>query len=155
MKNKSYFIKIFRDFLITLIVPLLTIFLLYWKAEDIIREQILISNQNTLNQFFRFIDASMEEMKQVSNAIGNNTVCENYSRMSVYSEKEAGYQVYEVSLALEEIVYEKYYDLFIYYPYADRIISGKYSSLPTDYYFSTYYSGCKDNCVDEIERIGL
>lgn len=134
-------------------VPILTIFLLYWKSENIIREQILISNQNTLNQFFRFIDASMEEMKQVSNHIGNNPTCENYSRLSLYSQGEAGYQTYLVSQVLDGFVDEKYYDLFIYYPHADRIISGVNGSLETDFYFSTFYNSSGYSYNDEIQNI--
>ena len=52
MKNKSYFPRIFRDFLLTLLVPIVAVALLYLQAESTIKEQILMANKNTLNQFF-------------------------------------------------------------------------------------------------------
>ena len=139
MRDKSYFNIFLSGFMVTLVVPVLTILLLYLQAEHIVKEQILLSNNNTLRQFFRLIDKEAEEMKNLVIGMGNNEKCMTYAKYAVYSPSRTGYQAVSVRKELVDYNIEKYKDLFVYYPYEGRIVSGPNSALSTNNYWKTYF----------------
>ena len=143
IKSKSYFPKILRDFLITLIVPILALVLLYFQAEGIVKEQILLSNQNTLNQFFELIDTTLSEMEKTGYRITVNKVCQEYASYAAKGDSHMTYKVQEVINVLDELINEgeKYEDLFIYYPGNGRVISGINGCLSVEDYASIFYGG--------------
>lgn len=141
MNSKSYFYKFLRDFLLVLVIPIVTMVLLYMQAEQVVEEQILLSSQNTLNQFFKRMDVTAEEMRQTGFSIWNSTECEEYSKSMQCSTGNVNYQTVEVKNLLESMLDEKYEDIFVYYPHIDRIVSGKNSSLLASEYYDVYYAG--------------
>ena len=56
LRSKSFFYKYFKGYAIILIVPFITIVLLFGNAQNLIKGQIQIASNNTLNQFFERID---------------------------------------------------------------------------------------------------
>lgn len=142
-KSKSYFPKILRDFLITLIVPILALVLLYFQAENIVKEQIMLSNQNTLSQFFELIDTTLSEMEKKGYWITVNKVCQEYASYAAKGDEHMTYKVQEVIDVLDELINEgeKYEDLFIYYPGNGRVISGINGCLSVEDYASIFYGG--------------
>ena len=143
IKTKSYFPRIFRDFLITLIVPIISLALLYLQAGNSIREQILISNKNTLNQFFELIDTTISEMEWIGYTITNRKECRDYGLYAATGNRRLTSQVPNIIQILEDAVNEKYHDLLIYYPGNGRIMSGRYGSMDWEGYASVYYDGEK------------
>ncbi|MBO5070967.1 MAG: helix-turn-helix domain-containing protein, partial [Roseburia sp.] len=105
------------------------------------KNQILVSNQSNLNQFFRMVNSITQEMYDVCISVTNSEECINYSYYSNYYSKKAPYQTLVVKEMLNKFQKEKYYDIFAYFPTEDRIISGTNASLTSDYYYDTYYSG--------------
>ena len=140
LKSKSYFPKILRDFLITLIVPIFAFVLLYFQAESIIREQILNSNKNTLNQFFELIDVTLKEMETAGYSVANNKLCQEYAIYAKKGNKNFTYRVAEIIDLIDSYGGEKYEDFFVYYPGNERIISGYYGSMNVEDYYSIYYA---------------
>lgn len=138
-ESKSYLYQFLRDFMLTLFVPVITILLLYLQAEHVVKNQILVSSQNTLNQFFRLVDAAAEEMKEICITTAGDTECQNFARYSAYQEEKTAWQSYQVKQMLSNLMGGKYYDIMVYYPNEDRIISGKNASLNAGCYFETYY----------------
>lgn len=135
-ESKSYLYQFLKNFMLTLFVPMLTILLLYLQAEHVVKNQILVSSRNTLNQFFRLVDAAAEEMKEICITAAGDTECQSFARYSAYQEEKTAYQSYQVKQVLSNLMGSKYYDICVYYPNEDRIISGKNASLSADYYFA-------------------
>ncbi len=139
LKSKSYFPKILRDFLITSIVPILAFVLLYFQAESIVKEQILNSNKNTLDQFFELIDTTLKEMEAASYYVANNKLCQEYASYAKKGNKSLTYSVAEIIDVIDGYGGEKYEDFFVYYPGNKRIISGYNGSMNVEDYYSIYY----------------
>lgn len=77
--RKSYFYKFLMNFMLILIVPVVTIIFIYLKAEWTVKEQILISSSNTLTQFFQVLETIVDEMESVCISVGNSEECQYYS----------------------------------------------------------------------------
>lgn len=143
--HKSYFYKFLAYFLMTLIIPVITIIVLFFQAERKVADEIIISNQNTLEQFFNVIDATAEEVKETCISMAYNETCSTYAGYSVYLPDKATYKVYEQKEILNNFMREKYYDVFAYFPNEDRIVSGANSSMSSKYYYETYYKKNGEN----------
>lgn len=139
-KSKSYFPQILRDFLLTLIVPILAFVFLYLQAESIVKEQTLSSNKKTLNQFFELIDTTLYEMKMTGRSIADNKLCEEYASFAKSGNKNFTYNIQKIIDMLNEHSREKYEDFFVYYAGNDRIISGYKGSMNVEDYRSIYYA---------------
>lgn len=148
-KHKSYFYKFLAYFLMTLIIPVITISVLFLQAERKVQDEIILSNQSTLEQFFNVIDATAEEIRETCISVANNENCRTYAGYSVYQPERTPYRVYELKEILNDFMREKYYDIFVYFPNEDRVISGANSSLASKYYYDTYYKKSGEN--GEIE----
>lgn len=148
-KHKSYFYKFLAYFLMTLIIPVITISVLFLQAERKVQDEIILSNQSTLEQFFNVIDATAEEIRETCISVANNENCRTYAGYSVYQPERTPYRVYELKEILNDFMREKYYDIFVYFPNEDRVISGANSSLTSKYYYDTYYKKSGEN--GEIE----
>ena len=150
MRNKSFFVKFFKDILLTLVVPLITIFFLYLQAEGLIKEQILNSNQNILSHFFELMNVEAEVLRQTSISIRNEEKCQEYAKNILMSQSKVDYQTLEIKKVLEGYMDEKYYDVFVYYPYNDKIISANNTSLKSEDYYNIYYGSDLNNYKDEF-----
>lgn len=150
MGTKSYFNVYLRNFLFILCVPIITIFLLYIQAERSVEKQIVSANNNTLNQFFRLIDAEIEEIKNLVIALGSDEKCITYAQYAVDSPDKTGYQGVLIRNSLAEYGDEKYEDVFVYYPYEERVVSGTHSILNKERYWETYYKSCEFSDFETI-----
>lgn len=153
MRNKSFFVKFFKDILLTLVIPLITIFFLYLQAESLIKEQILNSNQNILSHFFELMDVDAEEMRQTGISIRNEEKCQEYAKNILASPAKIDYLTLEIKRVLEGYMDEKYYDVFVYYPFNDKIISANNTSLKSEDYYEIYYGNTENDYVDEFYDI--
>ena len=137
--RKSYFYKFLLNFMLTLCVPILAILIIFQQAEHTVRNQIQVSNQSTLNQFFRMVDTVAKEMEDVCVSVVSNVECENYAYYAIQNSAKAPYQTLVVKNMLNNYARDIFYDVFAYFPEDDRIISGVKASLRSDYYYDTYY----------------
>lgn len=145
MRTKSYFNVYLKNFLLILCVPIITIIILYIQAENSVNKQIISANNNTLNQFFRLIDAEIEEMKNLVIEIGGDEKFVTYAQYAVDAPNKTGYQGVLLNKALIEYGDEKYEDIFVFYPYENRVVSGVKSLLNKERYWETYYNSCDYN----------
>lgn len=139
--RKSYFYKFLFNSILTLCVPILAIFFVYMQAESTVKNQIIVSNQNTLNQFFRLMDSVTEEMRNICISVAADTECMNYSYYAANYSERAPYQSLMVKNRLTSYQNERYHDIFVYFPADDKVISGVNSAIKADYYYDTYYTG--------------
>ncbi len=137
--KKSYFRKVLLNFMVTLCVPIITILLLYIHAESSVKKQTMMSAESTLNQFYAAVDTIVEEMGQLCLAMVVDEECERYISYSNYYPKKAAYQATVVSNALDIFWEERYFDVFVYYPYQDRVISAQNASGSAWHYYNSYY----------------
>ena len=151
--NRSYFYKCFKSSIIILIVPLLTTLLIFLQAQSIVKEQILTASNNTLNQFFKRIDAVVKESQEICITMGNNSVSRLYATYAASQPERTGYQGWELYNQLSNYYGEKYFDIFIYYPSIDQIVSGAYASMKADAYYDTFYKTEGNDYKEEFREI--
>ncbi|MBQ8188865.1 MAG: helix-turn-helix transcriptional regulator [Lachnospiraceae bacterium] len=151
MRNKSFFKKMLLSCIATLIVPIITFILLYFQAYHTFTEQILISNRNTLNQFFELIDMTLKEMRDVEITVSRQGICREYAIDASNGQMNFTYKVQEIIELLQKECDEKYSDFFIYYPNNGRVISGYNGSLAIEDYYTIFYE--KYDCPDKFNAI--
>lgn len=138
MKNRSYLKKIVLESLLSLMIPLLTVFLLWGISEKIVKEQILKTSDNVLNLFTELIDDSLSDCINTIYSISYDSHCEAYSR-NIERGKAYGYASYELCSALKVLDDTKYEDIFIYFPKSDQILSVKHGTFSSNNYYQTFY----------------
>lgn len=137
--RKSYFYKFLMNFMLVLIVPVVTIIFIYLQAERTVKEQILISSSNTLTQFFQVLETIVDEMESVCISVGSSEECQYYSMYTERQPEKTVYQSYLLKKMLNSFQKERYYDIFVYFPETDKIVSNNYASMTSEYYYQTYY----------------
>lgn len=152
MKSKSHFYKYFSSYLVILIAPLLTIVLLFGHSQELVKEQIQIANNNTLNQFFERIDEMVKNAHDICVTIANNQKCMQYPRYAAERPGKTTFETWEISKVLYEYTGEPYYDIFIYYPIDNRIISGRNASSTLDVYYELFYER-EDDFREEFREV--
>ncbi len=148
-KGKSYFYKFLVNFIITLFIPFLMILFMYIQTESTTRRQILLTEERTLEQFGYLFDTVAEEMRAACLSLIDSPECQTYAVYAADYPRKTTYQGLRVANSMDSLIRNQYYDIFVYYPYTDRIISGKNASLNTEYYYSTYY------CTYKQQRAGV
>lgn len=152
IRSKSYFNKYFVSFMMILFVPMLTIVLVFWQTNSIVREQIINSSQNTLKQFFGRMDAVGEASIELCTAISSSNECRTYSEYAVKRPGDISYPAWELHNLLNDHVGEKYSDIFVYFVGNDYIVSGVNTSMEARKYYDTNY-GKQTNYWEEFQYI--
>ena len=137
MKTKSMFFKILKYFLLTTILPCMTVIFLCGYAEKSVKDQVISSNERTLGQFFSLVDNVMDDITHRCLEISVDDVCNDYIRAYVQNPREAEHMTIHVYKKLGEFADNKLSDVLVYFPTADRIISGVNGSLPTEDYLAS------------------
>lgn len=138
-KNKSYFNDILRRFMIVLLVPLLTILLVFAATKVTVEEQVEISSRNTLHQFFRCVDEVFLEAKNITLSTIASDDFQSYSRLVINKGERNSYYVWKVNQALAKNMNEKYYDMICYYPASEYVVSGVNAAKKWDAYYESFY----------------
>lgn len=152
VKSKSFFYKYFRSYSIILAVPLITVALLFSQAQKLVKEQIQIASHNTLNQFFERIDDIVKSSYDISVTIASNDKCLNYPRYAKQKPDKTTYEVWEIFNFLKAYAEERYFDVLVYYPIDDRVISGKKASAKLDAYCDTFFANVFRENVDSLKE---
>lgn len=151
-RSKSYYNKFFTSFIVVMVVPVLATILIFAQAQSTVKEQILVASRNTLNQFFRRLDNAMEDSWATCITIASAQLCSQYVPSVTAKPSRAAYLSYEIKGMLANYIGEKYYDIFVYYPSEDRVISGIYGSGTLEYYYNQNY-GSKGDFEEEFRTV--
>lgn len=139
LKSKSFFYKYFTSYSIILIVPFLTIVLLFISSQKLVKEQIHLANNNTLKQFFERVDDIVKGAYADCVEISNQQMFIEYPDYVQQRSGKTTFETWEISKALASYIGERYHDVFIYYPIDNRIVSGRNASVNIDKYYDIYY----------------
>lgn len=142
MKNKSLFAKILKYFLATMILPFLAFLLLYGYAANTLEEQITLSSESMLTQFFALVDNVMEDYSQTCITVGSENVCIQHIAGNLSSPNSSKYSGIMVRNMLKKYQDEKIFDVMVYFPKLDQVISQRNGVLTSEeYLLSTYGRG--------------
>lgn len=152
MKKGSLIFKIATTMVTAVLIPLAVALGLVLYTEWSIKELTHQSSNRILNQFLVTVDNTMVEASDTVLSIGNNKQCKNYSRYAIYQADKTIYQTLAVQDELIERNNVKYYDVFVYYPQDDRVISSVNGSAAADDYFIANYmpNGYEREMFDDI-----
>lgn len=143
-RKKSYYSKVFTGLIMVLLVPILTIASMFWQAKTKVESQVLSMNRNTLNQSLDHMDEVMKSAADTVTAIAFNTQYNSLSRRFISEPKRHAYLAWALQQELSDYVNEKYFDVFVYYPGNDYVISASNSFARLENYYSYYYAGIGD-----------
>ncbi len=139
MHNKSYLKRYLISYLIIFLISFITIISIYFTAEQMLRREIINSNESSLHQFFTFIDENMSEMINTGYHALDSDIVESYAFSSNYKHMRDVYKEYEIKNFLSNLYTSNLEDLFVYFDYYDIVIPATRSSLSSEYYYQTYY----------------
>ena len=151
-RSKSYYNKFFASFIVVMVVPMLATVLIFAQAQSTVKEQILVASRNTLNQFFQRVDNVMANSWETCVSIASDQLCRQYVPAITAKSSRDAYLSYEIHNMLANYIGEKYYDIFVYYPSENHVISGMFGSGNLDYYYNQNY-GTKGDMEEEFYRV--
>lgn len=139
MKKKSYFQVFFLNFILMLIIPLLTIILIFWNADRIVRNQILDYASGSLERYSELFDVVIKEMSSDCLSIYGSKECRNYYAYSLEGSDRKYIQSYKINDILESVNSDRYYDVFVYFSTDNKVISATKTTLEARQYYDVYY----------------
>lgn len=148
-KQNSYYTKIILYLGIVLLLPLCAIIVLNIQSQSVIKKQILLSNQNTLDQTFLLMDSVVTEMRDTTIDVSRRIELSQYIRAWQEDKKGIAYDRYELCRLLSAYVLEKYEDLFVYFPQDGYIVSGVNGMLAADRYYEVFF-GKEEDCEQDF-----
>ncbi len=137
--RKSYYFTILSRFLIGALVPVIAILVLNLQSLNVVREQTVLSNQNTLQQVVRLLDYEVEDMSRNCVEIARFSDVRRYPSVSKEHRGEAAMLRYNLKQQLKEYVTGSLKDVLVYFPTDGYIVSGFNGSLKAEDYYQTYY----------------
>ena len=153
-KTKSFLMELLQKMILTLCVPLITTLLVCWQANHILREEVMLSAEKSLNIFSVQMDDIMRQAEGICTFLitdsNNAALLNSYTRVT---SKEHSLRLQLWSL-LADVPRNNYYDIFIYFYHNDRIISGSFGSQKALDHYAAYYahSGIEYEKFREIIR---
>ena len=140
MKKGSLFSKIAFTLVTAVLIPFVVVFGLLFYTEWSTKELIYQSSNRVLTQFLFVVDNTILEASDTALSIGINKQCQVYSQYAAFQPEKTSYQTLVVRDELAERNNVKYYDIFVYYPKDDRVISSVNGSALADDYFAANYA---------------
>ena len=156
MKGKrSFYYKFFISFLVILLIPMLTIGLLFIQARTTVKEQIVLSSENSLEQFFQHIDSVFSVEKASCINVAYNAAMQKYMEglETDTPSKLDAYKAFMASGILKEEGGSINKDLVVYHPGLDYIISTTHSNMQLDSYFACYYAAAGQQPGEEFREL--
>ena len=139
--------------MIVLLVPMITILLVFGATKVTVEEQIKLSSSNTLHQFFRCVDEVFREAKNLTLSIISSNDFQAYSRLIVDKGEKNSYYVWKVNRSLAENMNEKYHDIICYYPESEYVVSGINAAKKWDSYYELFYQNEETNRGETFKEI--
>ena len=137
--KKSFFTELFISFLLLLCIPTITIILILWQSNRIVKEQVQDIESKSLHLYVEQLEEVMGGMKDICHVLYSSEYCKLYAS-EIGNNSAWTYDLrVKVINTLQSLDKADYYDIFVYY-YNDRVISSRYASLNAENYYATYYS---------------
>lgn len=149
----SYFVEIFNNMMLTLVVPFIVIILLCFQTEATIKDQIVRFNEKIINNTLQGMDIILERILEKEMKISLSQECINYANYMVYYPKKTALQSLEVKDVLSFYGINECSDWFVYYPYKDKIISDKKGTSNAENYYATYYAASTEGSREDFFEI--
>ncbi|MBR3762656.1 MAG: helix-turn-helix domain-containing protein [Lachnospiraceae bacterium] len=152
-RKKSYRFIYFISFIIMLIIPMVTMIFNFWKADSIVRSQTLNLASKSMEQYSEMFDMTFKEMSDTCLSIFGSEALREYHKYAVVNSDNKYIQSYKINDMLRQLDLEKYYDVFVYFPTDDKIISANKSTLNSKYYYNVYYGQKKGDYYQEFLEV--
>lgn len=124
-QDRSFRKKYIYYYGLTFAFPIIFILLANLITQQIVREQVLRSNERTLKQFFGFVDGKIESMVGTAYDIVLNQEIQEYARFDAKEAVNEDYKRVELLGALKEYCNtDGYKDVFVWFPHSGRVLSG-------------------------------
>jgi len=143
-RRKSYYSNVFTGLILVLLIPILTIISIFWQAKTKVEEQIMIMNRNTLDQSLNHVDEVIKSAADTATSIAFNVQYNALSRRFISEPQKHAYLAWALQQELSSYANEKYFDVFVYYPGNDYVISSTNSFARLENYYSYYYADIGD-----------
>lgn len=154
-KRKSYYFTILSHFLVGSLIPIVAILAMNLQSLGVIKEQTVLSNQNTLQQVVRQLDAEIEEMNRSCMEIATLSDVKRYPATSKSDPGAASFLCYSIRMQLAEYKNEKLEDIILYYPEEGYVISGINASTNVEDYYRIYYGqeDMREDLFSNLEQV--
>lgn len=147
----SFFHDILRNFILLLLVPMITILLIFTHADKTVKKQVQESASQNLNLYYEQMEDIMKDMRTTCLSILEDSDCKMYALEWLSDSKHEIKLKQDIYEFLQNLIDIRYHDIFIYYERDGRCISGKYTSLPAERYYEAYYGeNSKDGYKEEF-----
>ena len=140
MKKGTLFFRITFTLITAVLIPFVVVFGLLFYTEWSTQALLHQSSNRVLTQFLFVVDNTMLEASDTALNIGNNKQCRAYSQSAVYQPEKISYQTLVVRDELVERNNVKYYDIFVYYPKNEQVISSMNGTADVDTYLAANYA---------------
>ena len=152
-KNKSYYYKFLTSFAIIISIFIVMVLFIFSLSQKLIREQILLSSQNTLYQFYQRVDEVLGEAKEICVTVLNNSDNQFNSKQIIDASQKKSYYVWKISEQLKFYTGKKYFDIFEYYPNEDYVVSAARASAETELYCDVFYGDKNGETEKEFRKV--
>ena len=152
-KNKSYYYKFLTSFAIIISIFIVMVLFIFSLSQNLIREQILLSSQNTLYQFYQRVDEVLGEAKEICVTVLNNSDNQFNSKQIIDTSQKKAYYVWKISEQLKFYTGKKYFDIFEYYPNEDYVVSAANASAGTELFCDVFYGDKNGETEKEFRKI--
>ena len=142
-KNKSYQKKYACYYVAVVVIPITILMLTNLISQEEVKSQVIQSNERTLKQFFKSVDEQIALIEDDIYKAAVRKELKEYAELEAKESVLANLQRKDIFDLLKEHYNTGYYeDVFVWFPYSDRVLSGinpmPLSSVREDY-FKTYY----------------
>ena len=137
--KRSFFTELLISFLLLLCIPIITILLILWQSNRIVKEQVLDIESKSLHLYVEQLEEVMGDMKDICHTLYSSEYCRLYASNNEVKDTWTYDLRTKVLNALQSLDKSHYYDVFVYY-YNDRVISSRYGLVNVEDYYATYYS---------------
>lgn len=153
--KRSFFIELLISFLLLLCIPIITILLILWQSNKVVKEQIMDIENKNLSLYVEQLEEVMEEMKEICETVFATEECRLYATHPVNNTRMDRELRAKVKNLLKNQLGSKYFDVFVWYNRNNKVISGKYDVMDIANYYATYYSNyiIKDKETDAFLNI--
>lgn len=83
-KANSYFVELLRKFTLILCIPLIAMLILFWRADKILKEQVLVSATKSLNLYSEQMDIILESVQSTCRTIFTNEKVNKYYTKTIF-----------------------------------------------------------------------
>lgn len=153
----SYRKKYTYYYMITLAIPVVVLLFVNILIQNIVRQQVIASNNRTLKQFFYHMDEKLEGVLGDALTLTLNSNLDEYAELDRGSACADYYQkASAIALLNQSCADGAYEDVFIWFPVRDSVISGKNpitNSTTLEKYCTDYYSNpLMQKQIEEMAR---